>query len=254
VILSFDGVTKRTLEKIRVGADYNRILSNIMALHELKKKHNRTSPLLFMDFVLMNSNIHEAPAFVGMCAKMGIAMIDFRHLVGNIYFSEHEEMPDTKDGKYNYYRQRIIEESKKYNMDVRLPEAFDTTSAYIPDERNAVCMTDFNNVIPDIQTEEIKPAKEVYYSSGKDADFAFLANASCLRPFSEIMITEDGKIMPCSYYSDAMGVLGDSNTLHSIFFNDTFRNVRRKKLLSRFDHNCMNCPIMMNLLPTEIVR
>ena len=38
VILSFDGVTKDTLEKIRVGADYRRIISYIMALRGSENK------------------------------------------------------------------------------------------------------------------------------------------------------------------------------------------------------------------------
>ena len=103
--------------------------------------------------------------------------------------------------------------------------------------------------------KEITNCKEFISLSGKDSDFAFLSGASCLRPFNEIMIVDEQKILPCSYYNDSMGNLDEDNTLYSIFFNEKFRKVpRQRKLLSRVDHNCMNCPIMINLLPTEIVR
>jgi len=254
VILSFDGVTRQTLEKIRVGADYGKIISNIKALHDLKIKHKKNLPKLFMDFVLMNSNIHEAPAFVQMCTALGIEIIDFRHLVGNIYFSVHEEMLSNNKEKYNYYRQLIIAESKKHNIQVRLPEPYDTTGTWATEGVPEVGLTDFNSVQPDPQTQEIAVVSEIIHNNGKDTDFAFLSNASCLRPFNEIMIIDQEKILPCSWYNDSMGVLDENNTLYSIFFGEKFQKIRRKKMLSRFDHNCLNCPIKLNLLPTEVVK
>jgi len=254
VLLSLDGVKKDTVEKIRVGADYNKIISNIMALRDLKLKHNRNFPLLFMDFVLMNSNIHEAPAFVELCASLGINIIDFRHLVGNIYFSEHEEMMGNNKEKYNYYRQLIIEESKKFNIDVRLPEPFETAGQYSPEMLPAVDLSEFNAIQPDVQTEEVINTPEIIHINGTESDFEFLSGATCMRPFNEIMIVDQEKILPCSYYSDPMGTLDEENTLYSIFFNDKFKKVRQRKMNSRFDHNCLNCPIKLNLLPEELAR
>lgn len=254
VILSFDGVTKPTLERIRAGASFDKILGNIKALNALKIKHHRSFPLMFMDFVMMHSNIHEAPAFVEMCAALGIGMIDFRHMVGNIYFSDDPEMLVHHQAEYNFYRQRILEASKKFNMDVRLPEAFPEVAplneAPMPDPG----LDDFRAVQPDPQVEEIINPGEVMPQGGKDNDFSFLFNATCLRPFNEIMIVDQQKVLPCSYYSDPMGDLEKEETLYSIFFSEKFRKVRRKKLFDRFDHNCMNCPIRLNLLPTDIAH
>ncbi len=253
VILSFDGVTKHTVEKIRVGANYDLILSNIMALRDLKIRYKRTFPLLFMDFVLMNSNIEEAVAFVGLCAELGVGIIDFRHLVGNIYFSEHEEMLNTNKAKYNYFRQLIVDESQNYDIDVRLPEAFETEEVYVPETAVEINMADFRNVKADTQDEKIMEPKEAFYAKGEEKDFGFLMGASCLRPFNEIMIIDQQKILPCSYYYDSMGTLDENTSLHDIFFNDAFTHVRQKKMQSRFDYNCVNCPIKLNLLPTENV-
>jgi MoaA/NifB/PqqE/SkfB family radical SAM enzyme len=254
VILSFDGVTKKTLENIRIGASYEKIISNILALRDLKRKYNRTLPKLYMDFVLMNSNIHEAPAFVELCAISGIEVIDFRHLVGNVFFSEHEEMLCYQQEKYNYYRKLIIEKAKLFKIDVRLPEPFETAGIWTAEEIADVDLSDFNNVQPDVQTEEIKNVKEIISNNNNDIKFEFLSEATCLRPFNEIMIVDQNKLLPCSYYSDAMGNLDENNTIHSIFFNEKFQKVRKKKLQSRFDHNCLNCPVKLNLLPTDIAK
>jgi len=254
VLLSFDGVTKKTLENIRIGADYEKIISNIKALRDLKRKHNKTFPLLYMDFVLMNSNIHEAPVFVRMCKELGIEMIDFRHMVGNTFFKEHEEMLIFQKEKYNYYRLRIIEESKKIKINIRLPEPFVTDRTYLPEINNNVNLSDFKNIDPDFQTEEVFNNGDFCNKNGDDSDFKFLSDASCLRPFNEIMIYEQDKIMPCSYYGGIMGNIDENNTLYSIFFNEKYRKVRRKKMHSSFDFNCVSCPIKSNLLPTDIVK
>jgi len=253
VLLSLDGVTKKTVEKIRVRADFDKIVSNIMALSNLKKKFNRTYPLLFMDFVLMDSNIHEAPAFVWFCKELGMDMIDFRHLVANKYFKEKEELLTGKKEKYNYFRELTIKESRKANIKIRMPEAFDTDKTYIPESLPEPDLSDFRKLTPDIQTLEVDYRGEYSHKNGNDEDFPFLAGAQCLRPFNEIMINDQVKIMPCSYYGGIMGTLDDENTLHSIFFNEEYRKVRRKKMQSGYDFKCVNCPIKSNLLPTEIV-
>jgi MoaA/NifB/PqqE/SkfB family radical SAM enzyme len=254
VILSFDAVTKNNLERIRAGADYDKIIGNIMALRDLKVKSGRTFPLMFMDFVLMNSNIHEAPAFVGMCAQLGVSLIDFRHLVGNIFFNEHEEMLQSHPEKYNYYRQLIIDESKKYNLEVRLPDAFADSSVTFTETLPRVDLSDFTKVSPDEQTDEVIMTPDAVYADVSEKHFEFLKDCECVRPFNEIMIVEQQKIMPCSFYESAMGYMNDKDTLYSIYFNDKFKKVRRKKMMSQYDFNCVYCPIKMKLLPTEVVK
>jgi MoaA/NifB/PqqE/SkfB family radical SAM enzyme len=246
VILSFDGVKKETLERIRVGANYEKILSNIMALRDLKIKYKRKFPLLLMDFVMMNSNIHEAPVFVELCVKLGIEMIDFRHMVGNDFYSDYQKE------KYNYYRQKILQSSKNLNMAVRLPEIFADVQGKYSEITKEPDLTDYNKVKPDVQTEEINQLPEIVFHEIKENDIEYLSSVSCLRPYTEIMIVEQQKVFPCSYYGDLMGNLDNNEDMSGIFFNEKFQNVRRKKLFSRFDFNCVNCPIKLNLLPTEI--
>jgi MoaA/NifB/PqqE/SkfB family radical SAM enzyme len=253
MIFSLDGVNKATVERIRAGANYERILGNIMALRDLKKRYNRNFPLMFMDFVLMNSNIHEAPAFIKLCAELGIHTIDFRHLVGNIYFNEHEEMLTHQPERYNYYRQLIINEAKKYPVTVRLPEAFANTGPFNEDALPLADLKDFHEVAPDLQTEAVADTGDFVPLPGIESEPDFLAKAECLRPFNEIMIAEGDKIMPCSYYTDAMGRLEEGQSLYSIFFNETYAGVRYKKMRSLFDHHCLHCPIRLNLLPTRSI-
>lgn len=252
VIFSLDGVKKQTVEKIRVGASFERIISNIMALKEAKIKQNKTFPLMFMDFVLMSSNIHEAPAFVELCSKLGMELIDFRHLVGNIFFSDHEEMLSHHKEKYNLYRQRIIEESVKHHIKIRLPDAYPDAMAENPDDDPEAGLSDFYQLRADVQIDEICESADIILMHSEHTDF--LNETSCPRPFNEIMITEQEKVFPCAYYSRSMGSLTGNNTLYSVFFDEAFRKVRKRKVLSQNDFHCMHCPIKNKLLPTETIK
>ncbi len=61
IAFSLDGATKETNEKIRVGSNYDEIISAVKALVERKKKNGLSYP--YMNFVLtaMKDNIHEVP-------------------------------------------------------------------------------------------------------------------------------------------------------------------------------------------------
>ena len=136
---------------------------------------------------------------------------------------------------------------------MRLPEPFETDEVFVYEEIVNMDLPDFRNVEADYQDEEIIESKEAFYAKGEDKDFGFLMGASCLRPFNEIMIIDQQKILPCSYYNNSMGMLNENTSLYDIFFNNAFSHVRQKMIQSHFDYNCVNCPIKLNLLPTESI-
>ena len=254
LLFSFDGATRDTLEKIRVGASYRKILANIMALRDMKANAALQFPLMYMDYVLMQSNIHEAPVFVDICAELGIQMIDFRHLVGNIFFSSHPEMLSPASGNYNHYREMILQASRTRGIEVRLPEPFSDEQRVVQPLKDPPGLQDFRQVTADPQTEMPEIKYIVRLQSGNESDFWFLKGVDCLRPFNEIMITGQEKISPCAFYTDAAGMLSAGQNLQGIFFGEIYASIRRRKLLGITDHNCMNCPVKLRLLPTEVTR
>jgi len=61
--ISFDGFSKETYEKIRVGLKYDEVMANIQSLLRLKKSRGSRNPLVRMTFVLFQENEKEAKAF-----------------------------------------------------------------------------------------------------------------------------------------------------------------------------------------------
>lgn len=61
--LALDGFTKETYEEIRAGLSFERVLSNITRLIELKKEMESDVPFLRLNYVNLSENQHEARVF-----------------------------------------------------------------------------------------------------------------------------------------------------------------------------------------------
>ncbi|MGE4267716.1 MAG: radical SAM/SPASM domain-containing protein [Deferribacterales bacterium] len=67
--VSFDGATKETFEKIRTGADFNRIVDNCKKLNGYCRETGIDMTRMWS--VLQQQNIHEAAGLVEIAAEMG---------------------------------------------------------------------------------------------------------------------------------------------------------------------------------------
>ncbi len=75
LMISFDGAKKETFEKIRKGADFEKIISNIELLNNLKEKKSASIPELCFSTTLMKPNIEEFPLIVQLAYQLKINII-----------------------------------------------------------------------------------------------------------------------------------------------------------------------------------
>jgi radical SAM protein with 4Fe4S-binding SPASM domain len=78
--LSFDAATKPTLERIRRGANFEKITSNVRELTRLRRARGRKWPKVAIRFVMMKSNAHELPALIEMARDIGAYHVEGRYL------------------------------------------------------------------------------------------------------------------------------------------------------------------------------
>lgn len=78
--ISFDGARKETLERIRRGARYEKILGNLEYLSNLKKQSRAPYPRLWFRYVVMKSNIEEFPEIFRICAEHGLYKVAVKYL------------------------------------------------------------------------------------------------------------------------------------------------------------------------------
>lgn len=78
---SVDGASKMTSEAIRPGSDFDTIVENISNCAQQRSASGRNKPRFMMNFVIMEQNHHEIPAYAKLAGSMGIDSVRFNHYV-----------------------------------------------------------------------------------------------------------------------------------------------------------------------------
>jgi len=66
LIVSIDGATPETYNKIRQGGDFHRLKENLEYFLEYRRERRLAKPLLRLQFVEMEENAHEVPRYLAM--------------------------------------------------------------------------------------------------------------------------------------------------------------------------------------------
>lgn len=252
LLFSMDAVTKPLLEKIRVGCRYEQLVGNIMALRDLRQQHGVTAPAFVFNFVMMNQNIHEAPAFVRVAKTLGAESVDFRHLVPIAPFFQPGEVLSEHAGKFNYFRERIVAEAAAHGLNYFLPDAFENAEPWQPEAEMPIDFRDFESVQPDAPTGRELTIKQPGFAPDTDSVATEYSTRFCNRPFSEIMIRDQEEVLPCPWHEKTLGRLSEGKTLSEIFFGEEFSALRRNMLKPEGDVGCQHCPIKTFHLPTKL--
>jgi len=103
--ISVDSTNKERYEKIRIGANHEKLLDNIKNLVEALKK-NKKSTIVTITPIIFKNNIDELPEFVELANKLGVKKIGFQTL-------------QTKENYIKSYgkdmKAQIVKEMKKLN-------------------------------------------------------------------------------------------------------------------------------------------
>jgi radical SAM protein with 4Fe4S-binding SPASM domain len=101
MIVSVDGATQETYGHYRRGGTLATVQEGIRNLVDAKKRLHRTTPYLFMQFLVMQHNEHEIPAMKEMAWELGVD----RLLIKTTQVMTAEEARDwlPKNGRYRRY-------------------------------------------------------------------------------------------------------------------------------------------------------
>jgi MoaA/NifB/PqqE/SkfB family radical SAM enzyme len=86
VAFSMESSVPETFEKIRVGAKFERIVSNISEFMLLKRKMKSQTPIVELRTVAMLSTVDEVPGLVRLAKQMGIKFVKVNPLVYEFKF------------------------------------------------------------------------------------------------------------------------------------------------------------------------
>jgi MoaA/NifB/PqqE/SkfB family radical SAM enzyme len=71
IYFSIDGCTKETYEKVRIGSDYNKVISNIRRFIQLKKEMQSPLPEICFRFAFFKDNVHEVKMLPALVNGLG---------------------------------------------------------------------------------------------------------------------------------------------------------------------------------------
>jgi radical SAM protein with 4Fe4S-binding SPASM domain len=96
---SFDSVSKDRFEKIRFGASFDDVVSNIKQVVEARKQVNANKPRIFLKSTISKENFSEVPHLIRFAEDLGLEGIDFCKM--HSYYQDHVNDPtfyiDPKD-------------------------------------------------------------------------------------------------------------------------------------------------------------
>lgn len=69
---SFDGAHKETIQRLRAGTDYERVIAHMRAMTEAKKRYQRHDLKILIRCAVMKSNIEELPQLIHKAADWGM--------------------------------------------------------------------------------------------------------------------------------------------------------------------------------------
>lgn len=162
VIISVDGATAETYEKIRKGADFNKVIEDIRLFNEIKREKKKYYPNIRLNYLLMKSTVPELEMFFDLIKDYGISSVNFREMI-----PFHTEDPD------HYAKESILDNTELYK---EIVEIINRKS-----KENSI------SVVTSIGCQ--KQVKDCKYR-----------RFECLFPWFALWIDSNGKFKPCAYY------------------------------------------------------
>jgi len=121
VQISLDAVTKELYEKIRVGSNFDKVVSNIAKFKDCIGSNRHVRPYVRLAMVTMNMNFHHMPLLVEFADRYNISEVKFPMLTAfNV-----EMVPQTVYHNLNLYRKHLyqaIKRGKSLGVKVNYPQ------------------------------------------------------------------------------------------------------------------------------------
>jgi radical SAM protein with 4Fe4S-binding SPASM domain len=201
--LSIDAATKETYERIRVNANYDKLLANVRMVTQVKEEKGSPLPHLHVNYVLMRSNVEELPLFVSLAAELNMELVFCRHLLPYAGLNTRDEML--------FYHQELTNECFRKARDVARKKGM---ALYPP---------------PDYEATGASPSDELY-------------NRYCFVPWSELYIRADGETAPCSWFEGQVSTGNfKDKTLEEIWNHEFYQTLRREFETGNLNPTCIYC-------------
>jgi MoaA/NifB/PqqE/SkfB family radical SAM enzyme len=210
--VSFDGATRETYESIRIGAKYDKVLSNIARFNTYRNELSDVQrPKLGFSFVLMRSNIEEFPDFIKLAHTLQADFVGGTHII--IHGSQ------LKDESLIFHKKLANEKLREAKeIATQLGVTLSIHPLYILERENV----SHDNVGDKVTTRR---------------------TIKCPYLWSHSWIERNGDVVPCCIASNNRPVMGNmlNSTFSEIWNGEIYRNMREGILTGQPFDVCKNC-------------
>lgn len=223
LMISIDGLGQTHDEYRGRKNHFDQIISVLNEISVIKKKHRRLKPFICLNYLIMNSNIHQLVDFIEYFEKIdGVDEIKFSFVTQKKYWYELKASTDLdvvfKESKDNYL---FSEESIKYFKGM-LPKLKSKV-------KNSRLRIGFK---PDLAELE----DYVDFLKNKDNFFA----GECFLPRSNFTILNNGDLIPCLSYG--LGNIRDYKyQVNQVLFNEKHQKFLEKQKIEKRNDACRGC-------------
>ena len=102
LIVSMDGASSETYQEYRVGGDFETVLRGIRLLRTEKHRSGTRSPLVHLQFIVMQHNEHEIPEAERLARSLGVDKFSLK--TAQVYSAEDAERFLPAEERYRRYR------------------------------------------------------------------------------------------------------------------------------------------------------
>lgn len=153
IVFSIDGSTPETLENIRKGAQFEKVVGNLTMTNNMILDARSEYPMIRINFTLMKSNFHELEAFINHFSLLEkVYIIDIRPMrVHEGMDMEDEVLSENYQKEYTSLLKRLDKIGKNGGVILQYPELCYIQEQHVTD--NVFCPIPFFSIYVDHKGE-----------------------------------------------------------------------------------------------------
>ena len=237
---SVDGVTKEVYEEIRQGSNFERVISNIRYIFNLKKSLGIKKDIR-MNSVIMKTNYKQIYDLLELAHNEGFNQLSLMALHFDSAPNENIFYGETRDQEALNYVYKAIpvlkERAKKYgvDLDILLPCGDESFEEVVAKQNNKEADLKIEKEQEEKRVEvKVEPKKEIKLEEGieEPKDVIVPINRVCCKmPWNYMMICDDGNVLLTGSCVKRIGNIYE-NSINEIW-NSTVAQEYRKLMIEK---------------------
>ncbi|MGQ3685409.1 MAG: SPASM domain-containing protein [Candidatus Loosdrechtia sp.] len=228
VNFSVNAATKETFRKITGSNQFERVITNIRELTDLRERHKTKNPHISLSYVATTENIRELPQFVNLSANLKADSVLVQDIM--MLTEDTKRLSLTNEPELACEIFRLAEEQAKKRRISFL--------SYVTHQ------VDYFSKSPELTIDQ-NISSQFNTIGNNTVPSPYFTSTDCFDPWERMMIGADGEVFPCCrsgyFQGTSFGNIYKQSFL-DIWNGETYRYIRKTINTSNPPQSCAICP------------